>query len=172
VALGAWFQHRTSHGLIQEFTISVDGRAAGHILNQVLPEPRPRVAVVAAGGIAIGYAGPVADLMGLNWVDMAHAKHASGGFRGHLGFNQDVFWRALPEVVLLDQLPRTAPPKNSAPVTTSFYNRVLHGLPSSEQFRQAYEPGVVHHDGRYLWAYFLRDWIRQHDVDGYVRIGP
>jgi len=36
---------------IQEFTISADGRAAVHILNQVLPEPRPRVAVVAAGGI-------------------------------------------------------------------------------------------------------------------------
>jgi hypothetical protein len=49
---------------------------------------------------------------------------------------------------------------------------VLHSLPGSEQFRQAYEPGVVHHDGRYLWAYFLRDWIRQHDIDGYVRIGP
>ena len=116
VALGAWVQHRTSHGLIQEFTISADGRAAGHILNQVLPEPRPRVAVVTAGGIAIEYDGPVADLMGLNWVDMAHAKHAPGGFRGHLGFNADVFWRALPEVVLLDQLPRTTPPKNAAPV--------------------------------------------------------
>ncbi|MDU9005547.1 hypothetical protein [Sedimentitalea todarodis] len=78
-----------------EFRLAEDARAAGTVLNQFGDERS--VAVYIAGGIAMTYDGPIYDMLGLNWSEMAHADR---GRRGSYGaFSKPVFYQALPQVV-------------------------------------------------------------------------
>lgn len=78
-----------------EFRLAEDARAAGAVLNNFGDERS--VAVYIAGGIAMTYDGPIYDMLGLNWSEMAHADR---GRRGSYGaFSKPVFYDAAPQIV-------------------------------------------------------------------------
>ncbi len=127
--------------LARDFRIAAHGRALGDALNAL--EDRPSVGVIAAGGIARTYAGPIFDLMGLNWVAMAHAdRHKTGAVRNHAGFSPDVFWQARPDLVVVSPMGPACPP--SAPVPPTWFQKAaLKGLTDDPAFLEAYRPGQV-----------------------------
>lgn len=140
-------------GIGAEFRIAEDGRMRGTILNS-LPG-NPVVGVVTAGGVRMGYTGPVQDLMGLNWTVMAHAvpDNVTAQITNHTGFNQNVFWDNPPDIFLA----RTAEcPVSWVPVE-GFLDEVTDRVSQSAQFRDLYEvacyQGLVFHvSKRYLQA--------------------
>ena len=116
-----------------EFRVAKEGRYIGYQLSQIPVEPS--VGVIAAGGIAMAYEGVILDLMGLNWEEMAKTGRSNiGTIRNHGGFNRDVFYKHLPEIVhprvgCDEDIYRNKP----------FYNTILKGLFSEEAFTARYD---------------------------------
>ena len=73
----------------------------GALFDVAFPTYRPSVGVIVAGGFALGYHGPVIDLMGLNTVAMGHSPAPRVGFRDHAAFDPEVFFTLSPDIVLL-----------------------------------------------------------------------
>ena len=125
----------SASGLREEFDFAVNGRRLGQLLRR-LPV-LPSVGVVAAGGFAREYPGRTYDLMGLNWVAMAHADPTkTGSVRSHAGFSFRVFWEARPDLVAFsgDRCAEARPWQ-----LDPFDMTVLKGLPNDAQFRQEYQ---------------------------------
>lgn len=146
----------TSQDLRLQFTTGLDGRELAEQLRKL--RPRPTVGVVAAGGFTREYAGKVFDLMGLNWVAMAHADPVkTGSVRNHAGFSARVFWQARPDVLAFTGK-RCNTGKAWGP--DEFETSALKGLPSSAAFLAEYTPAKL---GCYL-AFARKDWL--------ARVGP
>jgi hypothetical protein len=99
VAPLAWGEFRDGRGLVGgELRIAEVGREIGRRLS-ALPDG-VTVAVIPSGGIRMGYDGPMLDMLGLNWVEMARADHDfTGKLKNHGGFNADVLLAARPYIV-------------------------------------------------------------------------
>lgn len=81
-----------------EWRIARDGREIGRRLSEY--PGAPSLGVVPAGGISMTYGGVIHDLLGLNWVEMAHTgREKAAKFVNHGGFDRSVFFRTLPEIV-------------------------------------------------------------------------
>ena len=106
--------------------IAENGRKLGTILNQ-LPIS-PSLGVIVAGGIARSYDGHIYDLMGLNWVSMAHANrsHNAGVLKNHAAFNREVFFDHLPDIVVPELGECVSVSENEMAVT--FSNFALDGI--------------------------------------------
>ena len=74
------------------------GRAAGEALND-LPAGTS-VSVSAAGGISMTFDGPIYDLLGLNWREMAMSDRDAFRSKNHSGFSADVFFDAPIDVIV------------------------------------------------------------------------
>jgi len=136
-----------------QFTTGLDGRELAEQLEKLRPEPS--VGVVAAGGFARVYAGKVYDLMGLNWVAMAHADPVkTGNVRNHAGFSAKVFWQARPDVLAFTGK-RCKTGKAFAP--DPFETSALKGLQFSAPFLAEYTPAKL---GCYF-AFARKDWLAQ-----------
>ncbi len=143
-----------AHHFRREFDLARDGRTFGAQLSAL--DGAASLGVVAAGGIARRYDGPIFDLMGLNWVAMAHADRAkTGTIRNHAGFSRAVFWQAEPDLVVLSPRPVDTCP---APLETvpSFSARALKGLHEDERFRAVYTLVLVE-----CRAVFVHDRYRE-----------
>ncbi len=116
-----------------EYRIAEGGREVGRRLND-LPG-QPGVAIFVAGGVAMTYDGPIYDLMGLNWVEMAHTeRNHRGRYTNHGGFSKEVFYRTLPDIVTPEQTECTDTGWTQSP----FINRILGGLYSDPEFTELY----------------------------------
>ncbi len=137
---GAWFDFvsRNLWVIRHEFNQATHGRKLADLLEQSLkPGARlPTVGVTAAGGFAYGYAGRAVDLMGLNWVAMAHSQGDRRGYTGHAAFSADVFWAEPPDLVSPNLLPSA--PASACDVYSPWDDGLVRGLLSSERFRLAY----------------------------------
>ncbi|MBS0418843.1 MAG: hypothetical protein JSR66_14100 [Proteobacteria bacterium] len=153
-----------SKPLKEDFSLAVEGRQIGDLLNELGDEHLPDVGVLPAGGIAVTYHGRVADLLGLNWVEMAHASGRRTGVVGHSGFNLDVFWKHPPELVLPQLLTQTVK-LDEKQTPGKFELDVLHGLMNQPEFREQYEPVFIHGDGVKLFAYARASFLKRHDGD-------
>lgn len=140
-----------------EFFIANYGREIGTRFNALAPEGEAlSVGVITAGGFALTYArGPVLDLMGLNWPEMAHSPQPKVGFKNHAGFDPEIFWRAGPDIVL--SLAR-ADGREGRVRVHYVEDLVLKGLLRSDRFRAAYQPfrlgegpTAIHSFGRRAW---------------------
>ncbi len=135
----------TQGDILTEFGIAVDGRKRGTLLN-ALPG-NPVVGVVTAGGVRMGYTGPVQDLLGLNWTAMAHAEpdDITAQITNHTGFNQNVFWQNPPDIFLA----RTEDCPNTWAPLDGFLDEVTDHVSHSPEFRNLYDlacyEGVVFH---------------------------
>jgi len=133
--------------LENEFLIARDGRVIGEKLNSALPGS-PSVGVIAAGGVAYTYKGPIVDLMGRNNVQMAHAdKIKVGGIKNHNSFNKTVFYKQMPDVIVgFDVFPDTSmikPVILDPDYRTNFQNVVLKSLYFDAAFHRNYTYTII-----------------------------
>jgi arabinofuranosyltransferase len=130
----AYYYH-SGGGMSQEFRIAESQRKLGETLNK-LPE-LPSIGVVAAGGISRTYKGHIYDMMGLNWIEMAHAnrKHNKPVAKNHAAFNKEVFFKYMPKIVS----PSLGECKKFGDASLGFLDLVLDGLLSDERFLKNYK---------------------------------
>lgn len=160
-----------SKPLKEDFSLAVEGRRLGELLNKLDDQQRADVGVLPAGGIAVTYRGRVADLLGLNWVEMAHASGRRTGMVGHSGFNMDVFWKHPPELMLPQMVTRTAKlVEKQTPANFELW--VLQGLMNQGRFREQYRPVLIHVDDGEIFAYARASFVSRHDGDSRVEVLP
>lgn len=118
-----------------EFYLAEEGRELGERLNRL--ETVTSISVIPAGGISRTYrAGPIYDLLGLNWSAMAHATDdLSGTHKNHGAFSSAVFWKVRPEIVT----PRLRHCNDFAGYPDTFSRSILKGLYDSNRFNREYE---------------------------------
>lgn len=139
--------------LVKEFTLVEEGLDFGQVMNGFTPAPV--LGVGPAGGIALSYDGPIRDLLGLNWVEMAHANPIKVGMRNHASFDAGTFWKHQPDLVA---------EFNKACATDSFVipnadKGLTKGLYLEQRFQETYAP-VRLLDGDRCWLGFAhRDWL-------------
>jgi hypothetical protein len=168
--IGIAYRFAGDNLLVGEFTAAREGQRAAAVLMRTVggSEPTPTVGVIAAGGLAWGYPGRVLDLLGLNWTDMAHAGGSREGVRhGHGAFQQDVFWRHPPDILVLEFPLATHPIASEAELRTEFALEVLKGLPASPQFAQAYTAGCLSDGGEVASGYFSRSWLARVEPEAF-----
>jgi arabinofuranosyltransferase len=151
----------------EDFTIAWEGRRIGNLLNALPDQPAPDVGVLPAGGIAVSYHGRVVDLLGLNWVEMAHASGRRTGLPGHSAFNLEVFWKQPPEI-MLPRLTDQANPLDEKQIPVHWELSLLHGLMNEKRFRDDYRPVLMHLGEGEIFAYARADFIDKHHDDSRI----
>jgi arabinofuranosyltransferase len=167
VVLGYWLASYPSHyswiglrhgfSLTDEFQLARDERANGRSLTTLFTAAGklPRVGVVAAGGFARGYAGPIVDVMGLNNSYVAHYHGDRHGGKNHAAFEIEAFLHESPDVLL------ASPPV--PPATSNRYSRLLKNLHEDPRFVRDWRFGTLRSsDGsRSITAYFHTRYLRE-----------
>lgn len=133
-----WAHSSKRYSLAQEYGLALDQRRIARQLGSAVRvgSKPPTVAVVPAGGFAWAYSGPVLDLMGLNWVEMAHDTTNRYGHVGHAAFSPRVFWKARPEIV--EPFFNRGDLKSACDAVHPGFNWQLGGFLTSERFRREY----------------------------------
>lgn len=148
----------TPNNMQWEFRLAEKGQETGESLSELAPEEG--VAVIAAGGIARTYKGRVFDLMGLNWVEMAHAvDDLTGTERNHGGLDETLFLRDLPGVLAPDMLGRQC--QSTAEWPGEFVRSVLKGMLEHETFVRNYAQAC--YKGHQI--YIRRDLLAAHKAE-------
>ncbi len=157
IFLVGWIHYYQSRfDIRKEYTLVEQGLNFGNFLNGI--EPRPSIGVGPAGGIALAYNGKILDLLGLNWVEMAHANPVKVGMRNHASFDKNTFWNHAPDV--LAAFNRACAADNSL-AFWSHADAAFDGLFSDERFQDAYVP-VAFVQGPECWPGFAKpDWLAQ-----------
>lgn len=121
-----------------EFRIAESGRALGVLLNEF---PRLNaIGIVAAGGISRTYRGALYDLVGLNWVEMAHSPRGLNNVarpKNHAAFNKDVLYTHVPDVIL----PTIEVCDRSVFVGNDFNQSVMDDIFAEDKFKSLYAFG-------------------------------
>lgn len=153
-------------GLRHEYGIAVRGRKLGAMLNEMMPAPAPSIGIVAAGGVAVTYHGPLIDLMGLNNVTMGHSPGDRIGQKNHAAFSEAVFWTLRPDLVSPRFVPDEATMRDTRRWLTASNDQYLRGLLTTPRFLEQYRlitlrspeaaayPAVI--------VFGRRDWLAQH----------
>jgi fermentation-respiration switch protein FrsA (DUF1100 family) len=160
-AAGSWvrFIHDERPDFLHEYEQSTLGRTLAlriqeHLAPGVAP---PSIGAAAAGGIAFAFSGRVQDLLGLNWVAMAHASRDRRGHAGHASFSSRVFWSDPPTLLGLRTLP--VAPANACDVYFWWEDDLFHGLFQSEQFLRNYRAIDIAIPEGDLVGYARADWL-------------
>jgi hypothetical protein len=158
------FMVADASGFKHELEIATDGRIVGQQLSEHIEAgvPLPTIGVVTAGGTAFAYPGRTLDLLGLNWLRMAHASRERYGAPGHASFSAKVFWSE-PASIMVPKL-RARMPYDAGDACSKFENRVLDGLFSSKRFRAEYQGFWFAIPEGQIVAYARHDWLRKHRV--------
>ncbi|MES2766395.1 MAG: hypothetical protein V4642_11025 [Bacteroidota bacterium] len=144
------FLHHSSP-IAHEWQIATSGRYLGNELNNFftsLPE-LPSQGVLVAGGIKYTYKGKTIDLLGLNNVEMAHAKKikTTDVLKNHASFNKDVFLKQRPDlfwygsVTMSDEIFKTG--KQNKSVLSEFEKRVFKNIQLNTEFRDVYSNVII-----------------------------
>ncbi len=153
--------YRRANFMTSEMQKAREGRDIALTFNEIAPRVAPfTLGVTAAGGTQLYFNGRVWDLLGLNWVEMAHATTRRAGIRDHSAFAPGVFWAARPTIVS----PSIERDVNACPreVTIDpFIDIVLDHLLESDRFRAEYAPFCMATPGGILQAYGQRSWLKQ-----------
>jgi len=147
-------------GLENEYRIAERGLQTGNLLNHAFPgNPKPRIGVVTAGGIAVSYGGDVVDLLGLDNTRIAHANQGLYGLKNHAAFHRPTFYALLPDLLFprpLIDIRQAA----SADCTQiwAFEELVTRGVMWEPEFAAVYAPVslVLRSDGLVPPSPFLR----------------
>ncbi len=152
----------------REYQIASEGRRLGETLNHAFAglAEKPTVGSVTVGGLARTYEGRVLDLMGLCWAEMARSgDRRRTGIRNHAAFNEEVFYRSPPDIVLA-RLARTDEPF----ALPRFELTALRNIPASGRFRSLFLPCEVAADGQRVVFLARTDWRAGRGAD--VQCGP
>ena len=101
----------------------------------------PSVGVTGAGGFKFDWPGQVVDLLGLNFVEMAHSSGDRKGFRGHAAFDADIFYQNAPDIMLPHKMGWLTVFRGCKELIDgqSFQSVVLNGLPVTAEFSSRYK---------------------------------
>lgn len=147
--------------VMKEFTLVEQGIAFGEELNSF--DPKPVTGIGPAGGMALAYQGPLRDLLGLNWAEMARANPIKIGMRNHASFDEGVFWAHPPDLVAEFQ-------RGCDDVWPTLGN-TLNGLYREPRFQSAYKPIFVRR-GAACWPAFARnEWLAEVDDPRISQVG-
>ncbi|NDW01740.1 hypothetical protein [Salipiger sp. PrR002] len=156
IALSNLYYRQARFDVAKEYQLSARGEAFGEMMNGF--SPTPSIGVVAAGGVALTFDGELRDLMGLNWVEMAHANPIKIGVRNHASFDVDTFWKYPPDVVAQFNKRKCQSEQWSA--TARFPSTGVSQLFSQQRFRELYAPVTFERaDGACANAFAARDWL-------------
>ncbi|MBM7069072.1 hypothetical protein [Actibacterium sp. 188UL27-1] len=159
--LGWMHYYQARFDVQKEFTLVERGLGFGNYLNRA--EPLPTIGIGPAGGIALAYEGEILDLLGLNWVEMAHANPVKVGLRNHASFDRPTFWKHKPD--MLAAFNRRCGDGDGLQFWSTD-DAAFDGLFTDEQFRETYQP-VVFREGEDCWpAFALPDWLDTAKVEG------
>jgi hypothetical protein len=118
------------------------GEFVGDSLNVLFDAPRPSIAVVAAGGVALAYEGRVIDLVGLTNSEMVHSSRDRSGPKGHAGFNSETFFKQQPELVVpIGQYRNSV--TNDWQGNYDWLNAVMKGVLDTESFKERYQVALL-----------------------------
>ena len=142
--------------LIKEFTLVEEGLAFGKLMNSF--DNRPTLGIGPAGGISLSYDGPILDLLGLNWVEMAHANPVKTGLRNHASFDAATFWKNQPDLIAEFNRPCST----DGFVVHRADQGLVKGLYLESEFQGAYAPvRIIDVDADRCWRGFARrDWLK------------
>lgn len=144
--------------LRSNFALVEQGVSFGRLMNELAPGTV--IGVGPAGGIALSYDGPIRDLFGLNWVEMAHANPLKSGLSGHSSFDRDVFWADPPDMVAEFNRPCRRDDWSWAFSLTEVV--VFKGLFLEPAFQKRYAPVRIA-DGNRCWRTFATAaWVEAH----------
>ncbi|MCH9808025.1 MAG: hypothetical protein K0U74_09850 [Alphaproteobacteria bacterium] len=144
--------HQSRFVIVREYVINERGLKFGEAFNEL--KPAASIGVGAAGGVALTYDGPIRDMLGLNWTEMAHANPIKIGFRNHASFDRRVFWANQPDVVALFN--RQCPTKDAL-----LWAGQWRSLYLEKQFRIDYEPVLFKTNGG-CWPLLARkSWLQR-----------
>jgi len=155
----SWSNHNRTNLQI-EFRIAEQMRQSARLMNHIFTSigtPLPRVAVIPAGGFKLDAEAETFDLMGLNWVAMAHSEAGREGIKSHAAFDPAIFWAARPQILGARRCGfESAPWKPER-----FEWRVLKGLPGTDRFTEAFSYAHLRVKGEIDWlcGYMENDWI-------------
>ncbi|QHQ34879.1 hypothetical protein [Algicella marina] len=128
-----WRFSQAKGGYAVEFGIASMSRKMGRDFNAL--QPAPSIGIYIAGGISMSYDGPIYDLLGLNWVKMAHAdRNHAGRYTNHGGFSKTVFFETLPDIVS----PERRDCADKSWTDNAFADNILDGLYKDRRFRELY----------------------------------
>jgi hypothetical protein len=132
--VGLWGTFAREKGNLRgNFGIAEGGQRLGELLNEY--PGSPSIAVIAAGGVSLGFDGPIYDLVGLNWTEMAQGdRDYSGRPRAHGAFDRAVFFKTLPDII--DPLPHDC--DEDAFAARSWQTNLLDGLFQDPEFNRLY----------------------------------
>jgi hypothetical protein len=142
----AWWSLKAAVADISiEFELAHRGRTAGTHLNHMFSSSeKPRLGVIAAGGIGYAYEGPVIDLLGLNDVAMAHANRERYGLHGHAAFDIATFYDESPDIVVTSGS-ECALQRPQLRMIHDWSASILLGIAEQERFQAGYAPVVLTH---------------------------
>lgn len=144
-------------------------RNNGRQLRSIFAGQLPRIGIAAAGAIAYTYHGPVDDLMGLNDTRLAHAAPVKVNYapKGHQSFNEDLFFRYPPDILLPLSRPSGQPLQleeigNVNLSEDDFENEIFQSVFNERSFWRSFELAAVRrNNGPALVCigYFRRDYL-------------
>ena len=150
-----------------EFSLANVGKRIGAQFSQIAREAEEEtsVAVITAGGFALQYdGGPIYDMMGLNWPEMAHSPKPKSGYKNHTGFDPDIFYAAAPDIVLS----RAGVDLRDGRVRTHYLeDMVLKGMLRSKMFRALYLPFAYDEGDRRVYSFAAREWLAGKSIEGF-----
>ncbi|MCL3881743.1 hypothetical protein [Marivita sp. GX14005] len=167
IAVNAYDYRQERFRIAREFQLSHRGEVFGMFANGLAP--RPSMGVVAAGGIALTYQGELRDLMGLNWVEMAHAKPVKIGFRNHASFDVDTFWAHPPD--LLPQFHKPGCQREDWTEKATAKDTGVKQLFVQERFQETYSPILLERGDVCTNAFAANAWLEQINDGRVVRLG-
>lgn len=160
-----WVQFvRELEPLRWELDLAANGRAMAKALEAQpgLKKSLPSVGVAAAGGFAYEYDGRTQDMLGLNWLAMAHSSGERHGIAGHAAFSERVFWSDAPDLMMVYKF--DAKPRDTCGLDfwlTAIENHMYKGLVSTRRFRDAYQGFALPYQGVWIAGFARRDWLKQ-----------
>ena len=150
-----WIRPTLIKPIVIEFTIAKVGRDTGTVMNTFFPD-QPTVGVIAAGGVALEYAGPIFDVMGLNDLEVAHTFGDRRGIKNHAAFNRDIFLQRRPQLFMPSSEKDALEDWHGS---FAFNNKVLKGLLLDSQFNVIYTPVLFTNGRESLLVYASRDYL-------------
>lgn len=167
-----WYQ-RYPYSVFKEIAIAQAGQEQGAFLTTFFGavSPLPLVGTTAAGGIALTYKGPIADLLGLNDVAMAHQTNNKRiGLQGHAAFDTTTFFSSMPADLLMP-IPTDKDADIAQLEASESYTNInfLEDLFDNPTFKDLFMPAIVYNPttGQYLFAYWRDTFLAQLKAKGF-----
>jgi hypothetical protein len=157
--------HGSGAAVINEYRIGEKGRAIGQTLSRMFPHaPRPRVGVLAAGGVAWTYHGPVRDLLGLCNPDVRNTPPATpSGVPNHDAFSMALLRTANVDLMNVELITNRIEYQrwiaDNADNPASFDNAIMKGALRDPEYRRMFVPAMLSRGKDTICALVSRAWI-------------